>query len=268
MGLLNLMGKKRELPMDIDLDMPPAPPKIGMEEETYREEPIDEELMPLNKKALKPRKIKAPKIEEELPEIPPLPEMEEPELPHLPEEEEQLPQLEDIELPPFPEDVPESKAKKKGLFSFLKPRKAVKEMPLPKEEFAGLPPLPELGEEKEFPELPTLEEDMGAASIGPFKEEMGEVPPRIETEVHINRPREPLRQVVENVKPKFVTITNFRDIQKEINNAKSSLKGIDLFFARLEEVKNVRDKAYKEWYDSLNDIHRKVMFVDKTLFEV
>lgn len=68
MAFLNFTRKREELPSDIDLDMPPEPPKM-MREDTSMEEPVDEELM-LTKKA-------GPE-EEELPELPPLPDIEEP----------------------------------------------------------------------------------------------------------------------------------------------------------------------------------------------
>ena len=99
--------KEEELPSDIDLDVPPEPPKM-LGEEISTEGPIDEELMP----GAKIMKSKAKSKEEELPELPPLPEMEE-ELPPLPELEEK--KHEELELPP----PPGIKPKKKGLFPFI-----------------------------------------------------------------------------------------------------------------------------------------------------
>lgn len=69
MAFLNFTRKREELPSDIELDMPPEPPK-SMREDVSTEEPIDEELMHLNKSGPE---------EEELPELPPLPDIEEPE---------------------------------------------------------------------------------------------------------------------------------------------------------------------------------------------
>lgn len=267
MAFLNFMKKREELPSDIDLDMPPEPPKM-MEEEILTEEPIDEELMPLKKTKPKKLKVKAPK-EEKLPELPPLPEVggeEFPALPPLPEEEKKpLPELAE-KLPPLPEEKPEELGElppppqigkeKKGFFSFLKPKKAAEKLPLPKieEEIPAVPPLPGAGEE--FPAIPPL----------PEKEE---VLPKLEKEIPVPKLIEPLKPEPEKpiIKQKFITIDDFRQIQGNISDTKGILKGIDDFFTKLEEVKGIGDKEYLELNNSLQDIQRKIMFVDKTLFK-
>ncbi len=275
MGLLNILKKREELPSDIDLDLPPAPPEIGMEEDIPIEEPVDEELMFTNKRPIKAKPSKAKEEFEELPELPPLPEeeeqgikapirsyLEEPEMPPLPEEELSLEDLEEesLELPPPPEI---KKEKRKGLFSFLKTKKVVEKIPLAKkkefpempslpkfeeEELSEIPPLTETEEEKEFPEIPTLPEE--------------EIPPSPPITEQILPSREELIK-----KTRFIAINDFEHIQNEINNIKITLKGSEPFFAKLEEDKPARDKKYEEFRNYLDDIHKKIMFVDKNLFK-
>lgn len=263
MVFLNFMKKREELPTDIDLDIPPEPPKM-MEEDVPIEEPIDEELMPKAKsKKVKEKALKAKK--RELPELPPLPKMEEEELSALPEEEEfgKLP-----ELPPLPEEKseelgeldlpppPEIKNEKRGFFSFLKPKKAAKELGLPRieEEIPEMPTFPEVSEE--FPEIPPLSKEKEIPTIPQSVEPLKPVAEK------------PMPEIKE-IKPvkKFVTINDFRQIQSDIGGTKDILKGVDGIFSKLEEVKNIGDKEYVELRNGLQDIQRKIMFVDKVLFK-
>jgi len=295
MAFLDFMKKKDKGLGDIDLDMPPEPPKMGIEGGSSTKGPIDEELMPPpGAKFMKAKKRKAPKIEEELPEIPPLPKLEEEKLPPLPDVHEEMP-----ELPPLPDIHEEPKKKKismpkikgKGLFGMFKKKKVEEEMPpLPHEEMPELPPLPDvhgeplpkeaeelpelppLPEEKEeelpeLPELPEIEEAPKVErklpippTIGPFKAE-----PEEKHEVV-----EPVKEVVKEtpvVKRKFVTIDEFRNVQSNINDARGVLKGIDAFLSEISEDKSAIDREFSEWNNCLKDIQKKILFVDKTLFE-
>lgn len=263
MAFLKFMKKREGLLSDIDLDMPPEPPKM-FEEGISIEEPIDEELMPSPR--IKPKKLKTK--EEELPELPPLPEMEE-EMPPLPEEEElgplpELPPLTEepskefeewLELPP----PPQFGKKKKGFFSFLKPKKKVEELELPKlEETLEMPPLPSV--EEEFPEIPPLLEEEKIS----LPEEKPIIAP---TEPLKPVTKEGIKEVEKPVKKKFITIDDFRQIQADISNAKSILKDVGDLFDRLEEVKSSGDKEYFGLYHNLKDIQAKIMFVDRVLFK-
>lgn len=278
MGFLNFMKKKEELPADIDLDMPPEPPKIGLEKDFSAEYPIDEELMPLKRRnqQKKAQKFNAKKEKMKLPELPPLPEVEAelPELPPLPEADDvsagELP-----ELPPLPDEenfeqrLSAAPEKKKGLFSLFKKKQVTEKAQV--RTVNELPLLPEIGEESEIderlpelPQFPDMEEISAPIPITP------------EPELPISRslPGKPSTLKIEKpkvskpiVKTKFITISEFRNIQSIINDAKSNLKGIDVFFSELAQVKSDKDKEYTGWYNALQDIQRKIMFVDKTLFE-
>lgn len=283
MAFLNFVKRREELLSNIDLDMPPEPPKM-VEEEISTEEPIDEELMPLKKGKSKKLKVEAAKAEEEeLPELPPLPELGE-EIPPIPEEEEKLgalPESEEYGLPAPPEETLEeldllppiypSKKEKKRVFSFFKKKMPAEKLPLPEieEEITEMPSLPEVEGEK-FPEIPSLPES-----------EEGYAPSELEEEIPIPRPEEPFKPVVQKAMPEkevelvekpikkqnYIAIDDFRKIQEGISSTRDILKGIDGFFLELEEVKNVGDKKYLELHNILQDAQRKIMFVDKVLFK-
>jgi len=283
------MKKKEELPADIDLDMPPEPPKMGMEEEVSTKEPIDEELMPRKKTKKGKQKIKLskekekpgvfqkdfptlpPKEAEELLDIPPLPKVEE-ELPPLPGETTKEFGEEGLDLPPPPVF---GKKEKRAFFSFLKPKKAAGKLSLPKieEEIPEIPSLPEV--EEKFPEIPPIPEREEVPPMPILEKEapIAQPPkaPSLLPEMPAPEPskpkEEPLPKKEEIKKRKFITIDDFRQIQGDISGMKGVLRGIDDIFAKLEEVKGIGDKEYGGLYNSLKDIQRKIMFVDKTLFE-
>lgn len=289
MAFLDFMKKKGGLPDDLDLDMPPEPPKMMMDD-ISAERPIDEELVPRNKKL----KVKAKfEKEPELPEMPPLPEMEE-DMPDLPDDDE-LGDLPEDRIKGF--DLPPPPMEKKGLFSFLKSKKAARELPLPKfdMDIPEMPPLPEM--EEEFPEMPPMpEEHDDFLRLPPLpKKRMSDedrYAPRFEKEMPIERapvrlpemhveplrPRmeEPIKHIVKEPvyreetpkikKQKFITLDNFRQVQDNINSTKNTLKGVDDFFTKLGEVKHEGDSEYAGLRSSLKDMQSKIMFVDKVLF--
>ena len=259
---------------DLDLDMPPEPPKI-MERESLPEEPINEELMSMPL----PKKGKATKFKrKEMSELPSLHEEGElrelQELPPLPGDgdlEEELPPLPDLEegegnLPP----PPELKTKKQGFFSFLNAKNTAKDLELPKLD-EEIPELPEIGEEetKGFPEIPELPEREELPLLD--EEEMSSVPPiEIIKAPVVKKPIPKIEDVLEEKeKPvkKFLSITEFKEIQSDINDIKSIVRGVDDVFAKIEEAKTSGDKEYAGLYNNLKDVQSKIMFVDKTLFK-
>ena len=248
MGLLSFKKRKDELPTDFDLDMPPEPPK-GFKGDISLDEPIDEEMMIPGKE-----QYRRPIMDEELPEIPPLPEMEDEMLPKSETMDELGPVLE----PALPEK------KKKGFFSFLGSKGPAKKLPEIEREGVSLPPLPEDMGAEEFPDIPSLSEENEDMANMPEIEE-GYAPKAIV--------QQPIKEAKKRVKDegakkiKFITINDFRYIQDGINNGRASLKGVDVFFTELEDIKSDTDKRYIDLHNNLKDIQKKVVFVDKTLFK-
>jgi hypothetical protein len=273
MSFLNIARKGGKLPSDIELDVPPAPPKMMQRADDSTTEAINEELM-----VPKPNKLTS-----NLSKLPPIPKIKEPELPPLPKEVE--------------------KPKKKGLFSLFKGKKEVKKdelkgfqlpdiegarefpelPPLPKEEskFSGMPELPkednelsQLPEMEEPSELPPLQKDDGLQlpEIGEPKEQsplpVAKVAPKpVEPQIYTGAPVEEKNNRVPVIGKKFITIEDFRQIQDGISNTKNNLKDSDSSFDKLEENKNGRDKSYVDWSHSLHEMQKKIMFIDKILFK-
>ncbi|MEA2038160.1 MAG: hypothetical protein U9O94_11740 [Nanoarchaeota archaeon] len=276
MGFLNILKKKEKSSADLGLDLPPEPPKnIG--EDLPMDEPVDEELMV---KPPKPKKNvpKSKKKKDKLPELPPLPEEDELDIPPLPIDSKPDIKKDELDLPPPPLIQREEK---KGLFSFLKSKKKdeteslpkiEEEMPeLPKED---IPPLPPLDVKEEMPPLP-MEEKMPDIPVQrplDFEEHVvpKEVMPEVEEPAPIQEMQMPIPREISPkavVKQKFITINEFQSIQGSITELKVSLKSIDSFFGKSEENKPIVEKEYSELNNSLYDIHKKIMFIDKNLFK-
>ena len=284
MAFLGFKQKRGGLQDNFDLDMPPEPPKIGIEDDFSSTDSPDEELMPYLKTSKKQNKPKMPEsYNDELPELPALPDLDDEnpaippsrygsithsQLPAWPEEHESdnISNFGDLKLP----QLPDIKKEKKGLFSFLKLKKAPKKAQLQgKEEFSNLPPLPDFGSEHELPELPSFSNrDEEYRSEQEFEEApISALPARFEQPTP--KPPKPQKEkkITEQPLTKFITLNEFKSIQNGINDSKSSLKGIDSFFSDIDSAKANQDKKYEGLYNSLQDIHRKILFIDKTLFK-
>jgi hypothetical protein len=228
MGLFN---KKKK---DLELELPPPPPP-------------DSE-MPI----IKHKKIKLPK----LPKIKDDKKLAE--LPHIDK---------NMELPPLP--TKESK----GLPPLppMKKLEPIQELPPMKKELENipehdLPPIPNFKElERDLPpvhDLNELENDL------PPLREMGEKEfptpefTKIEEEHHV--------EVEEKKKvhgPIFVNVNSYRDALNCVTSIRSKIKESEDHLQKLNDIKNSKDKYFEQFRTKLEDLQRKSLYVDKSLFE-
>ncbi len=150
-----------------------------------------------------------------------------------------------------------------GIFKFLK-----------KEGKAGedleIPPAPPIKEA-----LPTFSERevkaIKEAVERPRKKEKPVAPPeRIidveEAAVASQRRLLGRREHLELTKPLFIDVNVFRNIVDEIALVQNTLKEADDSLARLDEFKEDEDKEFKRWLNDVQDVQKKLIYVDKTLF--
>ncbi len=173
--------------------------------------------------------------------------------------------------------------------------------------FPDMPPLPEIDEsllslvqkkeeiEKEMPEFPELKgEDIqpiftpiqpDAQVENPFGIEIKKpfMPPKsmpsakpIEEpkpqKAYFDIPEKEEIEIREEGKeilkrPLFVKSDNFRDVIDDINTIKSRIKESEYIVQSLNDIKNTRDKEFEKWRNNVEDIQRKLMGVDRMLFE-
>ena len=67
--------------------------------------------------------------------------------------------------------------------------------------------------------------------------------------------------------PVFVRIDEYKDVLDVMNMIKNKVSDAREILGKLNELKNEEDAELELWHSGLEEIERKVNFVDKTLFE-
>ena len=67
--------------------------------------------------------------------------------------------------------------------------------------------------------------------------------------------------------PVFVRIDEYKDILDVMNLIKNRIKDARNVLGKINELKNEEDAELELWKTSLDEVERKVGFVDKALFE-
>ena len=73
--------------------------------------------------------------------------------------------------------------------------------------------------------------------------------------------------MMDETMPVFVKIEDYNDVLDVTNMIKNKLGEAKETLAKLNELKNAEDSEIELWKTNLEEIERKVDFVDKTLFE-
>ena len=186
-----------------------------------------------------------------------------------------------------------------GFLKFLKKSKEDK-LKMPFEEDLDIPPPPPISV-KEFPPMPKPEEKIPSfPDLGQIEEPMLpdeiEEPPKIPKFEEISRPvlkpilppmpeikltppqermermavregRKVLRHEAAPLKPIFVRVDRFKEIRRDINIIKNDLKNSDEALIKLQDMRVGEDKEFDKWRKSMEDIQKKLIFVDQTLFK-
>ena len=72
---------------------------------------------------------------------------------------------------------------------------------------------------------------------------------------------------IEESAPVFVRIEEYKDVLEVMNIIKNKIKDAKEVLAKINELKNDEDAELEMWKTSLDEVERKVSFVDKALFE-
>ena len=193
------------------------------------------------------------------------------------------PRVDDSDLPPLPPDA-----------DFNSPRPIVfsqsnsNTMPQPQEDKSGSLNYPQPGQnrnnqsmmqqayEEKFPRqteeyhVPMPAKELHDDSMYDFKFPELEKFSSVNTDV--SRMQEPEKYTpkpveIQNAGPIYVDINNYKEILDEIDQVEIKLKKIDDVFARLNEIKNNKDKTFEKWNFIIEDIQRQCVYVEKTIYE-
>jgi hypothetical protein len=123
------------------------------------------------------------------------------------------------------------------------------------------PPMPDMDEPHmmEFPEAP---QDIEPVSAPDMHEEVME-----EEHSPLMETPEPMMPRMRSSKgPLFVSVQDYQAILDGVNSIRSKLSATEDSFRKLHEVKASQDKGLEDWRASLEDIQRKLTYVDEVLF--
>ena len=67
--------------------------------------------------------------------------------------------------------------------------------------------------------------------------------------------------------PVFVRIEDYKDVLDIIDMIKSKLAEAKEILTKINELKNEEDAELELWRSGIEEVERKVAFIDKTLFE-
>lgn len=67
--------------------------------------------------------------------------------------------------------------------------------------------------------------------------------------------------------PIFVRIDEYKEVLDVISLVKSKLKEAKSVLGKINELKNAEDSEIEIWTNELEEIERRIGFIDKTLFE-
>ena len=199
-----------------------------------------------------------------------------PEFPELPEAEESISPSDE-----FPIREP---------FNYLPKEKPLPPLDFPKEEFHG----EDFPEEKQFPKLKIPrgenfpEGDMprpgfqAPRPLFPVKQQYFSQPiempesaasARIRPSPYQNIEKEASREEIGLLKhkkakgPIYVRIEKFRDILANANTIKNNLRIASQSIERLNEIDENRERVFVKWHDTMMDMQKKFIFVDKSVFK-
>jgi len=68
--------------------------------------------------------------------------------------------------------------------------------------------------------------------------------------------------------PIFVKSNDFQDVLAKISQIKQNVQQTEDIFHKLNDIKNEKDKIFEQWKESQEDVQRKLLYIEKALYEV
>lgn len=139
------------------------------------------------------------------------------------------------------------------------PEKGLPEMP---------PPIEPLDNNADIPkhEFPDIDEEMDEDELFPDKGKAGE-PFKLPTKSYgpdMGYPPEGPNDIEDNT-PLFIKMNKYKSVIKNINSIKKDFQTSKNALLKLEEIKGGEDKEFESWKHGLEDIRKKLSFIDKNL---
>jgi len=143
------------------------------------------------------------------------------------------------------------------------PMKAPVETPPMGAPEAPMEPLPEMSKPVRPPELAQRDAPTPRRPVPELSEDDFLAEPILRREEHIS----PKSRRHEVDGPLYVKVNDFRSVMADLDLILNDLKESNNILIRLNSIKNGLDGHFEKWHSEMEDIQRKLVFIDKTLFE-
>ena len=149
------------------------------------------------------------------------------------------------------------------------------EMPVKKDlpVMEKLPPIPTI---KSAPLRPKIQEYIPSPSFGDLGFDVPEAPdedipssvPSLELDKkHFSEEEFVPKRVIRNQGPLFIKMEDYREILESIENMRQSFKQEEQQFIHITDIKSSKDKSLTYLREVFEDLQRKLLFIDRTLFD-
>jgi hypothetical protein len=162
-----------------------------------------------------------------------------------------------------------------GILDFLKKKPASNEsldLPPPPAPDSALQPaefnllheLPSMDQLPESVPIPTYMPEPPAEAQAEEQQEPTELPAEAEHEdvPAYAPPATSLRD-----EPLFVSVTDYQEVLTSINYVRAKLGEADRLVHKLNEIKSLEEKSFEAWRNQLEDVQRKLAYVENVVFE-
>ncbi len=150
-----------------------------------------------------------------------------------------------------------------------------------------IPEVPDFDDDFSKHDLPDFDEDFEPSSVPNFGEQAPMAEKDIISQVNMGKEEAPIRPIehtheeihmqansnpipIRDANPKgpiFITSENFQKVLGRIKESRSNLKNQETKLLSLEELKINEDKKHALWKNKVEDIQRKLIYIDRALFE-
>ncbi len=160
-----------------------------------------------------------------------------------------------------------------GVFSFLKKKEAKTAVPIPEVPELAFPEIPMHSEPESIesaPEtIPEISEEISVSELSEIPEAPGIIPDieELGAEEHMAETPELRFSARRTTKPLFINVDNYRELMEQLSNAKSVLAEHAGFSSKLGDIKVSKDESYEKFRGNLEAIERKLLYIDKIIFE-
>ncbi|MBD3313561.1 hypothetical protein GF345_03895 [Candidatus Woesearchaeota archaeon] len=168
--------------------------------------------------------------------------------------------LPDIEMPKF--DFP-NKSDKEEISRAVESKQKPEKKP-EKKAVEPAPEIPDIGEETESPFF-APEEPEETAQQEKVPQELPEIGEE-DMGMEIEAPSE-MVDMKKAKGPVFIRGDRFMAAKKGLNDFKDNLKKLDDVFSKMNDLKNKEDAEIDVWQSSVEAIQRKLVYIDRTVFE-